>query len=121
MKTVRLHIVSKIVAVLTGIVFLNMSFFLTEIRMLNLHVTDHALVENIVKMMTGAGFEEEKDAFGESSEQGNSEQAIDFHLVAHASVPYASVLIADNLHFTDQSNLRNLATSETATPPPKRY
>jgi hypothetical protein len=118
MRTVRLHIASRIVAVFTGIVFLNMGFFLTEIRMLNLHVTDHELVENIVKMMSGAGIEEEKDAFG-GSEEGGSEQAIDFHIITHAGAVYISVLIGDNPYTTNQSNLLSLIAGETATPPPK--
>jgi hypothetical protein len=50
-----------ILTLFTGIIFLNMGFFLLEVRMLDLH-KDRQLMENISKMLAGAAFEEERDA-----------------------------------------------------------
>lgn len=116
MKAVRSLFVSKLIAILTGIVFLNMSFFLTEIRILNLHVTHYKLVESAIKMLSGAGFEEEKDSFGGSSEAGHQ---VDLHIVVHPESVYTSTLLSADLHRTDLSGLLSAAASETATPPPK--
>lgn len=120
MKKVRSLFVSKVVAIITGVVFLNMSFFLTEIRILNLHVTNYKLVENVVKMLSGVGFEEEKDSFGESSESAAGQQVVDLHMVVHPESVDSTTLLSGDLHTADQSRLFSASARETATPPPKR-
>lgn len=63
MKVFRDHvIISRLMAFFTGLVFLNMSFFLAEIRILGISLRDKVLAENIVKLLSGAGAEEERDA-----------------------------------------------------------
>jgi hypothetical protein len=120
MKKVRTSFLSKVVAVVTGIFFLNMSFFLTEIRMLNLHVTNYKLVENVIKLLSSTGFEEEKDSFGESSESAPGEQIVDLHMIVHPESVYSVTLLSGDLHTVDQSCLLNSTARETATPPPKQ-
>jgi hypothetical protein len=117
MKAVRSLFVSKLVAIVTGMIFLNMSFFLTEIRILNLHVTNYKLVENVIKMLSGTGFEEEKDSFGESSE--TAQQVVDLHMVIHPESVYSTTLLSADLHATELCGLLSAAISETATPPPR--
>lgn len=105
-------------ALITGIIFLNMSFFLTEVRYLGLHITHTKMVENIVKALAGVGFEEEKDSMGESASSGG-EQIADLHMTIH---PVASI---DSFTFTSSlySCSRNLDFSsskpDVITPPPK--
>lgn len=118
MKAVRSLFVSKLIAIVTGVIFLNMSFFLTEIRILDLHVTHYKLVENVIKMLSGTGFEEEKDSFGESSETAG-EQVVDLHIVIHPESVYATTLLSADLHTTELGGFLSAAISETATPPPK--
>jgi hypothetical protein len=116
MKTVRSAFLSKVIALITGIVFLNMSFFLSEIRILKLDVTHYKLVENIVKMFSSTGFEEEKDSLGESAP---GQQVVDLHMIVHPESFYSTILLTSDLHAADQARLFSVSARETATPPPK--
>jgi hypothetical protein len=80
MKSLRHHVISKIFAAVTGLLFLNMSFFLTEIRILNLDLTKNQLI-NIVKMISGIGFEEEKDSMADSNELSTGDDFPDLFIV----------------------------------------
>ena len=59
MNCFRTHYLSKITALITGVVFLNMSFFLAEVSMLKYDQAD--LIENIANLIFNSGFEEERD------------------------------------------------------------
>ena len=59
----------RMMAVFTGLFFLNMSFFMIEVNALKLQ-KNKLLFENIVKLLNGSGQEEEKDVFGDT---GSSE------------------------------------------------
>jgi hypothetical protein len=48
----------------TGLIFLNMNFFLAELAFLEVH-KNKELVENVVKLVSIAGTEEERDIFGD--------------------------------------------------------
>jgi hypothetical protein len=63
MNRFRTHYLSKITALVTGVIFLNMSFFLAEVSMLKYNKKE--LIENIAKLLFNSGLEEERD--GESS------------------------------------------------------
>ena len=60
MKFLRHLVVTRIFSLLIGIVFLNMGFFLAEVTMLKLD--NKELIENIAKLITSSGLEEERDA-----------------------------------------------------------
>jgi hypothetical protein len=116
MIRIRNHRFSKLMAIFTGIVFLNMGFFLTEVRMLAL---DHcALVENIIKMVSTMGCEEEKDAFGESAKTDSSSQSVDFCIVIYPHNSDHTFLIADDIHKSQQFKLLSHIPGEIPTPPP---
>ena len=70
MKIVRQHILSKAFAFITGLIFLNMSFFLAEVSYLNFEKKE--IIENIAKLILNSGFEEERDGepVGDSAAQG---------------------------------------------------
>jgi len=59
MEIVRKHFLSKVFGVVTGLIFLNMSFFLAEVTYLR--VEQEELMENIAKLILNSGFEEERD------------------------------------------------------------
>jgi hypothetical protein len=63
MKVFRNKLVLTLATLFTGVVFLNMSFFLAEVSALKL-TQNKKMVENIAKLVAGAASEEEKDAFG---------------------------------------------------------
>ena len=52
---------------LTGLIFLNMSFFLFEVSALKLN-QDKKMFSNIIKLISSSAAEEEKDAFGGADE-----------------------------------------------------
>ena len=118
MLKLRNHIAAKLMACLTGIIFLNMSFFLTEIRFLGLHVSHTKMIENVVKALAGVGFEEEKDSMTESG-GSEGEQVVDLHITIHPAACIDSFRTASN-HYGSQINLDVASSkSEVSTPPPK--
>jgi hypothetical protein len=68
MKILRQHFLSKAFAVLTGLIFLNMSFFLAEVTYLEYDKKE--LMENIAKLILNSGFEEERDCEPVGSDPG---------------------------------------------------
>lgn len=57
--SVRNHFCSKAFALITGLAFLNMSFFLSEVAALQLEKGE--LLHNIASLILNSGFEEERD------------------------------------------------------------
>lgn len=69
--------------VFTGIVFLNMSFFLAEVSALRLDKYDKKMLENLVRSFSCVS-EEERDASAESTDAGGSSvKEVDLYLVDH--------------------------------------
>jgi hypothetical protein len=68
MKVLRNKVILRFTTLVTGIVFLNMSFFLAEVSALKL-TKDKKMTENIAKLIAGAASEEEKDACSSSAEE----------------------------------------------------
>ena len=50
----------RIFALLTGVIFLNMSFFLAEVSMLE--IKDKQMIEIVAKLVLNGGLEEERDS-----------------------------------------------------------
>jgi hypothetical protein len=114
----RKHIGAKLMAFMTGIIFLNMSFFLTEVRYLGLHITHTKMVENIVKALAGVGFEEEKDSMGESSATGG-EQIVDLHMTIHPGSSIDSFRNTSKLYGCRHNMDFSSSKPDVITPPPK--
>jgi hypothetical protein len=83
-----------LLTVTTGIIFLNMGFFLMEVKLLGLD-QDREIMANITRMMAGAAFEEERDASTQSSGTGFAEEE---YLIGHHSNNYSGCyfLIAEH-------------------------
>jgi hypothetical protein len=115
MNLMRSTVLSKFVAMVTAVIFLNMSFFLTEITMLNLHHDNIEVFERLVKILANAGQEEEGDT--ESAEEG-PEAFVDFS-IASISVYDADVAFVQeyNNSFTSITATQNVC--EITTPPPR--
>jgi hypothetical protein len=114
----RKHIAARFVALLTGIIFLNMSFFLTEIRFLGLHISHTKMVENVIKALAGVGFEEEKDSMAEA-ETGEGEPIFDLHMTIHAIACIDSFSTTANLYGRHYNLEVASSMAEITTPPPK--
>lgn len=70
MKTFRRNYLSRAFSLITGVLFLNMSFFLVEVSLLE--ITDHQIIENIARLISTGGFEEERD--GEAPEKASAKE-----------------------------------------------
>lgn len=114
----RKHITARFMALLTGIIFLNMSFFLTEVRFLGLHLTHTKMVENIVKALAGVGFEEEKDSMAETS-TGDGEQIADLHITIYPVGSFDSFRLSSKLYSCRHCLSFSSAEPDVLTPPPK--
>lgn len=60
MLFLRSHLISKVLTFVTAIAFLNMGFFLAEVKLLKLDLNED-LVENIAELILTVGMEEERD------------------------------------------------------------
>jgi hypothetical protein len=115
MKFLRSTVLSKFVAVATAVVFLNMSFFLSEITMLNLHHDNVEVLERLVKILANAGQEEEGDT--ESAEE-NTEAFVDLSIESVSVYHGAQALVQEHsIWFSNIILSQNV--SEIATPPPR--
>jgi hypothetical protein len=64
MHALRLKLVRHVFLLITGLSFLNMSFFIAEVAILNLS-KDDAAIECIMKILIAGGFEEESETTDE--------------------------------------------------------
>lgn len=74
----RLHI-QRFVTLATGLVFLNLSFLMTELSWLDLEKHDKQMLKRLVTMLARVS-EEEKGAHGSSSESGSFAKEVDLYL-----------------------------------------
>jgi hypothetical protein len=115
MSFIRSHIASRIFTIFIGAVFLNMSFFLSEVRMLKLDL-NRDLAHNIAKLISGAGCEEEREAGEESVNEG---KIVDIFLTLDSSATLiAGICIPKNKMHVDDRSL-SPGCVEITTPPPK--
>ena len=81
MKLFRKKHISKLLSLFTGIVFLNLSFFLAEISALKIGKENKQLVENLVRIFSTVSEEEKDINAGESSDAAASfAKEVDLHL-----------------------------------------
>jgi hypothetical protein len=103
--------------VFTGIIFLNMGFFLMEVRLLGLD-KDRALMENISGMLAGAAFEEERDCSTQSSGSGFAEEE---YLMGHRAKNYSGCyyLISERCSILSNHGSSEQGYLKKFSPPPE--
>jgi hypothetical protein len=116
MKFFRNKSIVKSLALMTGMLVLNMSLFLAEVEALKL-LQDRQMTENIAKLLIGAANEEEKDFAGSAEEKTCSLKESTFILIEF-------VLAAPECASTQKYYFSNHAKAtspflETSSPPPK--
>lgn len=110
--------IRNVMVLFTGLLFLNMSFFLAEVKALKLD-KDKALLENIIKLVAGSLTEEEKEAGTSGEEPGSFINEIDL-LYAHLLYLENNHLITLKKTICFQGTEKLLTRSlDTLTPPPK--
>ena len=116
MTALRNHYLSKAFTLLTGMVFLNMSFLLSEVSLLKLSKREQ--IENIAKLIFNGGLEEERD--GETSGTDTEGEEVDL-IMQQVQVHYASsVLLSTTLNHTLVDHYLHANHSLTFFPPPDR-
>lgn len=114
MKSFRQHFLAKAFALLIGVIFLNTSFFMAEISLLK--VSNYELLQNIVKLVSNSGLEEERD--GESSEKDTSAKEV-YILISQVERHHHSLfLIATKVNHTLEDRYPHANYSQTYSPPP---
>jgi hypothetical protein len=99
----------------TGLLFLNMNFFLAELAFLEVH-KNKELIENVVKLVSVSGTEEERDALGDE-ENKLSEQP---HLfIAEILLPQLSILPSSHAFQTSDGAKPICGILDTVNPPPE--
>ena len=118
MLMLRNRSLQQMMTLFTGIIFLNMSFFLFEVKMLELD-KDQKMIENIAKLIAGAASEEEKDVFGSTSEKDNlTTSSLDLFLDANHCPEFFLIPLSKSagVHFNEKPIV---PFTEIAYPPPK--
>jgi hypothetical protein len=118
MQIIRGHILSRAIALITGLIFLNLSFILTEMNALELKQSNSTLYEYIAKLLSGSGFEEEKDSTGETSENGSEKEIKVFHQFTDLAAVNGHLIVSQLYQPNSSQNLLP-GNSEITTPPPK--
>ena len=118
MQVFRRHAINRLFALFLGVAFLNMSFFLTEIRMLDLDL-DRALIENIAEMIFNVGMEEERDVFEDVPEECKGKTSVDFYVFSGKSSRVIGFLIHENRKGHGDANVPLPGSGDILTPPPK--
>lgn len=118
MKFVRSAHITKVFAILTGIVFLNMSFFLAEVSALKIE-KDKVLFKNICKLVAGSSAEEEQGAFGGYADEDSAAQGIDFVLARDLNISLQYTIISDLQPSILELGIPRFGNYEIYSPPPE--
>lgn len=113
---IRNPFLTRSVTLFIGIMFLNLSFIMTEVKFLELEKNNRSLFENLMRIASGSGIEEEKDATGESSNELKGDLTFYIHLDAKSL--HSNYQLTINLH-GDNTAFKLLNTyREIFSPPP---
>jgi len=114
MVAFRKHFLARVFALLTGVIFLNTSFFMAEISLLK--VTNHELLQNIAKLISNNGLEEERD--GETPDKDSSAKEVDLLMGQVQFHHRVLFLIATKANHTLDDLYPHANYSQTFSPPP---
>ena len=113
MNSFRTKYFAKAFSVITGLLFLNMSFFLAEMAMLK--VSDRQILENIVRLIATGGFEEERDG----DTQNEIDTSLEDFLIPHLPTSEQSLLsLLTKVHQAPEDLYPHANYSQTFSPPP---
>jgi len=118
MLMIRGRRIQQVLTLVTGVIFLNMSFFLAEISALKLD-KNQEMVENIAKLIAGAASEEEKDIFGGESEDAKWSKEVDLLTEIKNHANHSNLLTVDQLHWVTDSAKPTTSIQKILGPPPK--
>lgn len=117
MNRFRENFFSKLLTLITALIFLNMSFFLAEVSMLDL-ANDGRFSKVISLVLSGTCFEEEKETGGDTTEEDTSAKKIEVVLHSHHTAFDAFIILTD-LNWGFQHAFLVCAVHKKFTPPPE--
>jgi hypothetical protein len=113
MNSFRQHFMARVFALLTGVIFLNTSFFMAEISLMK--ITDHELLQNIAKLVSNSGLEEERD--GEVDKDASAKE-VDL-LIGQVQIHHQALyLIATRANHMLEDHYPHANYAQTFSPPP---
>lgn len=110
--------IRKTLVLLTGVLVLNMSFFLAEVEALKL-LHNKQMVENIAKLIMGAATEEEKDLAGSAEEGDLTLKKIDLLFSPEQFLSRSFTVINNESPHPGAVEKVIVRSSDTVSPPPK--
>jgi hypothetical protein len=111
----RFHL-QKYVTLVIGLIFLNLSFFQTELTCLEIAIDKKSMIENLVRMIAGTS-EEENDAA--NTEKGPIVKEVDLFVHHQTNIlKFGYTLIANNYHLFTASQPQ-AGNFETRLQPPE--
>jgi hypothetical protein len=115
MNILRNQTATRIFSLFTGVIFLNMSFFLAEVCMLDLQ--DKQMIENVVKLVINGGLEEERDTHSTAADAPVKLYPLmtEDLLLRHSSLFF----IASKMHQDFEDHYLHADHSEIFSPPPE--
>jgi hypothetical protein len=109
--------IRNLMTLFTGLIFLNMSFFLAEVSALKIS-QDKKMFSNIIKLISSNAAEEEKDAFGGADEDCSAKEVdLIFSYSAHTIHAFTSKVSKKRTVFDQGIPL--LGSFEIYSPPPE--
>lgn len=94
----RRKYLQKYITLITGLIFLNISFFSVELSCLELNRENRKLVENLVRIIAGTN-DEEKDTSASTSETHSLVKEVDLFVNHSASnMEVAFSIVTNNYH-----------------------
>ena len=117
MQLVRSNMFSRLFALITSIVFLNMSMILMEVSALRLD-KDRTMAENIAKQISGCSSEEETDS-GAQSDEDTTVKEIDLMAANLISILVSELSDNNQLKLFQNSGTPRYGNYEIFCPPPE--
>jgi hypothetical protein len=105
-------------ALFTGLIFLNMSFFLAEVSVLNLN-KDKKMIANIAKLISSSSSEEEKAAFGGAADEDPTAKEVDLIFNYSTHTIYRFILLIKSTRYSYNQGPPLLGSYEIYSPPPE--
>ena len=118
MKFFRQIHFQRILTVVTGIVFLNMSFFLAELSYFEIGKENEKMLENLVRLVAGVS-EEEKDGAHTSSESSSMAKEVDLFIAHHPGDSHPGYTLVENNFHNIPANNPKSGMYETPLQPPE--
>jgi hypothetical protein len=110
--------IKNAMALFTGLIFLNMSFFLAEVSALKL-TQDKKMMQNIALLISSSAAEEEKDAFGGAADEDCSAKEVDLIFNYSTHTIHGHEIVIKNKRGSHPQGLPLLGSYEIYSPPPE--